>query len=79
MSTTELKNRLIEKIKSTNDEELLREATRLLEIQLNEIEQPYQLTNQMNDAVDEARNQIKNGEFLNHDSANQEIEEWLEE
>ena len=79
MSTTELKNKLIEKIKSTNDEELLREASRLLEIQLNEIEQPYQLSKEMNEAVNEARNQIKNGEFLDHDSANQEIDKWLEE
>ena len=79
MSSDELKKFIIEKIKSSNDEQLLLEATRLMEIQLNEIEVPFILTNEMNQAIDEAKEQILNGNFLHHDQANNEIEKWLEE
>ena len=78
MSTSEIKARLIKKIQSTSDEKILLEATRLLEIQLNEIETPYELTHEMNQAIDEARAQIRKGEFLKHEDANKEINEWLE-
>jgi len=32
----------------------------------------------MNEAIDEAQLQIKNGDFLNHKEANQEIKEWVD-
>jgi cell division protein FtsX len=79
MSTVELRKKLIEKINSTEDEKLLLEATRLMEIQLNEIEIPYQLSNEMLEAIDEAEEQIKKGEFLTHEEAKKEMEEWLGE
>ena len=79
MSTIELRKKLIEKINSTEDEKLLLEATRLMEIQLNEIEIPYQLSDEMLKAIDEAEEQIKKGEFLTHEQAKKEIEEWLGE
>ena len=78
MSTTELKERLIDKIQSTKDERILLEAVRLLEIQLHEIEKPFQLTEEMKVAIDEAEAQIEAGETLSHEEANKEITEWLE-
>ena len=76
MFTAELKNKLIEKIRATNDEHILREATRLLEMQLNE--NAFELTEEMNSAIDEAKEQIANGEYLTHEEANKEIKKWLE-
>ena len=78
MSTAEIRDKLIKKIQSTTDEKLLLEATRLLEIQLSDIETPYKLTTEMNLAIDEAQSQIRKGEFLTHEDANKEINEWLE-
>ena len=78
MSTAEIRDKLIKKIQSTTDEKILLEATRLLEIQLNDIETPFRLTKEMNEAVDEAQSQIQNGEFQTHEQANKEISEWLE-
>ena len=66
MSTAEIRDKLIKKIQSTTDEKILLEATRPLEIQLNDIETPYKLTDEMNQAIDEAQNQISKGEFLTH-------------
>ena len=76
MSTIELRKRLIEKIQKTNNENLLEEAYRLLELETQDIE-VYKLTDEQRKAINEARQQIKNGEFLTDEQANKEIDEWL--
>jgi hypothetical protein len=76
MSTIELRKRLIEKIQKTDNENLLEEAYRLLELETQDIE-VYKLTDDQRKAANEGRQQIKNGEFLTDDQANQEIDEWL--
>jgi predicted transcriptional regulator len=76
MSTIELRKRLIEKIQKTDNENLLEEAYRLLELETQDIE-VYKLTDDQRKAVDEGRQQIKNGQFMTDDQANKEIDEWL--
>jgi hypothetical protein len=76
MSTIELRKRLIDKIQKTDNESLLEEAYRLLELETQDIE-VYKLTDDQRKAANEGRQQIKNGEFLTDDQANQEIDEWL--
>ncbi len=39
----------------------------------------YKLSNEQNCASAEARTQIKNGDCLTNEQANQEIDKWLEE
>ena len=78
MTTSELKNKLITEIQSTTDELLLREVSKLLSIELNEIESPFILTKEMKLAIAEARQQIKTGATLSHEKANLQIEKWLE-
>ena len=74
MSTLELRNKLIERINSTVDDKLLMEATRLMDIQLTDVEVPFQLTNEMNKAIDESLDQIKNGDCLTHEEAEKETQ-----
>ncbi|MCF1750213.1 hypothetical protein [Mariniradius sediminis] len=76
MSTLELKIRLIEKIDKIEDENLLKEVIRLLELSAG-TEDMYNLDLDQKAVIAEARNQIKNGQFLTEDKANQEIDEWL--
>ena len=76
MSTIELRKRLIDKIQKTDNKNLLEEAYRLLELETHDIE-IYKLTDEQRKAVNEARQQIKNGEFLTDEQANKEIDEWL--
>ncbi|HEY5750876.1 MAG TPA: hypothetical protein VIU12_32660 [Chryseolinea sp.] len=76
MSTTELKKQLVDKIQKTDNENLLEEAYRLLELETQDIE-VYKLTDDQRKAIDEARQQIKKGEFLTDEQANKEIDEWL--
>jgi tRNA A22 N-methylase len=76
MSTVELRKRLIDKIQTTKDERILEEAYRLLEIETEDIE-IYKLNDDQKRAISEARQQIKNGQFLTDEQANKEIDEWL--
>ena len=76
MSTKELRKKVIEEIEKTENEDLLGEVYRLLQCETSDIE-IYKLSNDQKEAISEARNQIKNGQFLTDEEANKEINEWL--
>lgn len=69
---------LIDKIQKTDNENLLEEAYRLLNLETEDIE-VYKLSDDQRNATHEARHQIKNGQFLTDEQANKEIDEWLNE
>lgn len=77
MSIPEMKEKLIAKIKQTNDEALLEEISNLIE--LGEAEGIYTLNESRRLAVKEAREQIKDGDSLSNEEADKEIEQWLSE
>jgi hypothetical protein len=76
MSTIELRNKVIDKIKKIDNEDLLNEVNRLIEIETSDIE-VYKFDDEQKAAITEARTQIKNGEFLTDEEASKEINEWL--
>lgn len=76
MSTIELKERLIEKIQETNDDNILEEAYRLLELEATDTA-IYKFSESQKTAIETYRLQIKEGKFLSNDEANKDIEEWL--
>ena len=76
MSAIELRKRLIDKLQKTENENLLGEAYRLLELETEDIE-IYKLNDEQRKAINEARQQIKNGQFLTDEKSNLEIDEWL--
>lgn len=76
MSNAELKKRLIDKIQKTDNEDLLEEAFRLLQLESEDIE-VYKLSDEQKSAVNEAREQIERGEFLTDDQVNKDVDEWL--
>ncbi len=76
MSTTELRRRLIDKIQKTENEDLLAEVYRLLELETEDIEM-YKLNSDQKKAISEARQQITSGQFLTDEQSNKEIDEWL--
>ena len=77
MSTIELRKLLIEKIQVTEDDKLLEEAYRLLEVDIEESADVYVLNNQQKEAIDQAREQIKERQFLTDEESNRQIDEWL--
>ena len=71
-----LKEKLIRKIQKTEDRNILEEVYRLLEIDFDD-QSTYALSNEQKFAIQEARDQIKKGQFLSEEQANQQVEEWL--
>jgi hypothetical protein len=77
MSTVELRKRLIEQIQKTENDQLLEEVYRLLDMEVEETE-VYVLSNAQKDAIEESRQEIRQGKYLTDDQSNKEIDEWLE-
>ncbi|MBA2328342.1 MAG: hypothetical protein M3413_04710 [Bacteroidota bacterium] len=75
MTTPGLKEKLIDKIRKTEDEALLEEISVL--IQLQEADVIYKLNSKQKEIVLEAKEQIKNNESLTNEQADEDIEEWL--
>jgi hypothetical protein len=76
MTVTELKQRLIGKIKQTENNELLEEMYRLILIDETD-NGTYVLSDEQLKAVQEGQLQYLNGQFLTEDQADKDIEEWL--
>jgi len=76
MKTIEIKKKLINEINISKNKNLLEEFYRFLNLE-NGIEETYKLSAEQNAAIAEAREQIKNGDYLTNEKANQEIDEWL--
>ena len=76
MSTVELKERLIEKIKKTDNENILEEAYRLLDIEAADMG-VYHFSEEERKEIVTSKNQINNGKFLTNEAANKEIDQWL--
>ena len=71
------KDKLINRIREIEDPVIFNEIQRLLGIEFDD--KPYVTSNEQKEAIQKARDQIKNGEFLNEEQANKEIDEWLNE
>lgn len=78
MSTTELQNKVIDKIRKIEDTDLLMDVNRLIEIETSH-EEIYKLNPEEIIAVTEAQNEIKNGQFLTDEEAKKDIREWLKQ
>jgi predicted transcriptional regulator len=76
MSTAELRRRLVEKIQTTSDENILEEIYRILEVSSEE-EDPIMLSGEQKAKIDKGLKDIEEGRYLTHDQANKEMEEWL--
>jgi len=78
MSTTELKQKLIGKINQTENREILEEMYRLI-VNEDTDDRIYILSDEQRNAIEEAQQQFKNGQFLNREQADKEIKKWIGE
>jgi len=76
MSTQELKEQVFMKLKTFEDEVILDEILRLL--QITEVEnETYLFTDAQMKLLDKRDSEIDNGNFLTEEEADKEAEEWL--
>ena len=76
MSSIELKNKVIGKINQIDDNEILTEVYKILYNSYEDTE-VYKLSDNHRIAIEIAKTQIANGEFLTNEQANKEIDTWL--
>ncbi len=76
MSTAQLKEKLISKIRDMDNEQLLREIGRLLQL---DTKAKYLFSDKQVQIVKEAEEQVKRGKYLTEEEAEKDIDEWLNE
>ena len=76
MTVVELKEKLIAKISTTNDKELLDEVSWIIDVEEPDNEMHIMSAGEI-EAVKEGLEQIKNGQYISNEEANRQVEEWL--
>lgn len=71
------RDELIERIKSIQDPRVIEEIYRLLDITFEE--SVYMLTDEQKKDISQAREEIKRGEGISSEQADQEFDAWLNE
>ena len=76
MSSKEMKKKLIDKIQSTDDDKILEEVYRILEVSTQEVE-IIMLSDHQKNQIEKGLRDVEEGRLLTNDEANIEIDEWL--
>lgn len=77
MDIVKLKKALIDKIQASESNVLLEEVHRFLNSQEPTDEEVYQLNDEQQHAIAEAREDIKKGRYSSDEDINAEFKEWL--
>ena len=78
MNIEKIKAEIINSIQHTNDKDLLDGISRLTRLTHSE-EKLIEFSDRQNEQIDEALNQIENGEYLMEDEADKEVDSWLKD
>ena len=76
METLEIKRKLIEEINSSDNKDLLEEFYHFLNLE-NNFHETYKLSDDQKIIIEEARDQIKKGDYLTNQEADENIDQWL--
>lgn len=74
LKDVEIREKLIEKIRNIEDEELLEHISDLIDFESNEI---YEMSPGEIEAVEDGIKQIENGQSLSHEEVKRQTAEWL--
>ena len=77
MTVVELKEKLIAQINSIDNEELLDSISRNIEFELQNGTETYVMSREEIEAVEDGLEQLRNGQWVSHEEANRQIDEWL--
>ena len=78
MSVTELQKKLVDKINNTHDLDTLEEISSWI-ILNEEVSSVYQFSDEQIIKLEEAEQQIKDGNFYTNAEANKETDKWLKQ
>lgn len=77
MKNTELKSKLLKEITKSEDYQILEEVYKLLKLG-NDDFKTFNLSQEQKEDISFSQKQIKDGDFLTEEAANNDIEKWLE-
>jgi len=77
MTVIEMKEKLIAQINSIDDESVLDNISRNIELELEWNNGVYNMSSEENEAVNEGLEQFKNGQWITNEESNRNVEEWL--
>ena len=72
--TTQIKKNLISRIKDSNDMNFLKALQTIFDSSEQSL---YQLSPEQRDSINEGREDIKNGNYIDNDQLMSEMKEWL--
>jgi hypothetical protein len=76
MTIAQLKKKVISEIQSTDDENVVLEIYELLRLESDNPE-IYILSDGQISAIEDGREQVRNGQYLTHEEAKKDFKEWL--
>lgn len=76
MSIHEMQEKLVDKIRSTNEDYVLEEVYRLLELEANN-EELYQLNEEQTKLIDMSLREVEQGKYYSNEDVKKETKEWL--
>jgi len=76
MSTIDLKKILFKQIEDTDDDEILEEVHRILELGSYQ-KSDNQISNELKKSIDQGIKDFEEGKLVSHEQAKQEFKEWL--
>jgi len=74
MTVIQLKEKIIAKISSTDNEDLLEHISDLIDFEYNEV---HEMSPGEIEAVNEGLEQLKNGQWISSEESNKRVDEWL--
>ncbi len=78
MNTLEIRNKLIQEINSSHNDDLLKEMYSFL-IKDNETEKLFKLSENHRAIIENSREEVAKGEYFTDEELNADIDQWLDE
>jgi predicted transcriptional regulator len=76
LTDIKFKEKLIAKISNIDNDELLHQISRLIDFE-SKMDEVYEMSPGEIEAVNEGLEQLKNGQWISHEEANKQVDEWL--
>ncbi len=76
MTLTEIKKEILERVNEVNDNIILEEVYRILQIPIKP-EEVFRFSDSQNELLNKREDEIDKGDFVTHEESEKDLDEWL--
>lgn len=76
MTLTEIKKEILERVNEVNDNIILEEVYRILQIPIKP-EEVFRFSDSQNELLNKREDEIDTGDFVTHEESEKDLDEWL--